>query len=293
MSLSVQIGVLMSVACAFTATVGFLYKHRGASQSAEIEWRRPVSTSLALFRNRWYVLGILIAIGSWGFHVAALALAPISVVQSVIAGGLVLLTVVADRMFGHRVTRREWIGVALAALGLAFLAATLDGSGSGAHSDYDATTLGFFLAAVLAGAIGVAVVGSRTIHAGVALGASAGLFWAASDTAIKAASDGIGDQGIVAIVVSPLGLLVALASFAGLVASAKSLQIGKAVPVIAMTSVAANALTIASGPIVFGEPMPDDALGLTVRMLAFALVIFAAALTPAPVTATEPLPARA
>ena len=63
---------------------------------------------------------------SWGFHVAALALAPISIVQTVIAGGLVLLRVVADRLFGFTVTRREWIGVALTAAGLAFLAATLE-----------------------------------------------------------------------------------------------------------------------------------------------------------------------
>jgi len=286
MSVSVQIGVLMAVACAFTATVGFLYKHRGASQSAEIEWRRPISTSLALFRNRWYVLGILIAIGSWGFHVAALALAPISVVQSVIAGGLVLLTVVADRMFGHRVTRREWVGVALAALGLAFLAATLDGSGSGAHSDYDAATLGFFLVAVLAGAIGVAVVGSRTIHAGVALGASAGLFWAASDTAIKAQTGTFGEN-LVEVFIHPLVLLIVVASFIGLTVSAKSLQLGKAVPVIAMTTVAANALTIASGPIVFGDPLPEDTLGQIARVAAFVLVLGAAALTPAPVRAAE------
>jgi hypothetical protein len=286
MSVSVQIGVLMAVACAFTATVGFLYKHRGASQSAEIEWRRPISTSLALFRNRWYVLGILIAIGSWGFHVAALALAPISVVQSVIAGGLVLLTVVADRMFGHRVTRREWVGVALAALGLAFLAATLDGSGSGAHSDYDAATLGFFLVAVLAGAIGVAVVGSRTIHAGVALGASAGLFWAASDTAIKAQTGTFGEN-LVEVFIHPLVLLIVVASFVGLTVSAKSLQLGKAVPVIAMTTVAANALTIASGPIVFGDPLPEDTLGQIARVAAFVLVLGAAALTPAPVRAAE------
>ena len=104
------------------------------------------------------MLGIVIAIGSWGFHVGALALAPISLVQSVIAGGLVLLTVVADRLFAHNVTRREWIGVGLAALGLAFLAATLEGSGGGAHSDYEAATLAIFLAAVAALAIGVAVV---------------------------------------------------------------------------------------------------------------------------------------
>ena len=73
---------------------------------------------------------------SWGFHVAALALAPISLVQSVIAGGLVLVTVLADRVFGHEVSRREWIGVALTAAGLAFLAATLEGAGDSAHADY-------------------------------------------------------------------------------------------------------------------------------------------------------------
>ncbi len=81
--------------------------------------------------------------------------------------------------------------------------------------------------------------------------------------------------------------MIALASFAGMVVSARSLQIGKAVPVIAVTSVAANVFTIAAGPIVFDEPLPDDAAALTLRLLAFVLVIVAAALTPAPVAAAE------
>jgi hypothetical protein len=286
MSLSVQIGLLMSVATAFFAVVGFLYKHRGAVGSPPVEWRRPVSTSLALFRNRWYVLGIVIAIGSWGFHVAALALAPISLVQSVIAGGLVLLTVVADRLFAHSVTRREWIGVGLAALGLAFLAATLEGAGDSAHSDYDALTLGIFLFAVTVLAVTVAVAGHRGAHAGVALGASAGLFWAVSDTAIKAQTSTFGEN-VLTVFIHPLVLVIIVASFIGLTVSAKSLQIGKAVPVIAMTTVAANALTIIAGPIVFSDPVPDDSLGLIARIAAFVLVIGAAALTPAPIRAAE------
>jgi hypothetical protein len=89
---------------------------------------------------------------------------------------------------------------------------------------------------------------------------------------------------------SPLAAVVALASFAGLVVSARSLQIGKAVPVIAVTSVAANLFTIAAGPVVFGEPLPDTSQGVITRLLAFALVISAAALTPAPVRAAEPDP---
>ncbi len=291
LSLSVQIGLLFAVATAFASVLGFLYKHRGAVASPDVEWSRPVRSSLVLFKNPWYTLGIVIATVGWGFHVAALSLAPISLVQSVIAGGLVLLTVTADRLFAHSVTRREWIGVGLAALGLAFLAATLDGAGSEAHSDFESARLISFLVAVSIAAGVVGYFGQKTHHAGVALGASAGLLWATSDTAIKAASDGLGSESALAIVVSPLALLILVYSIVGLIVSAKSLQIGKAVPVIAITSVAANGFTIAAGPLVFEEPLPDDTLGFTVRILAFALVIVAAALTPAPVRAVEAEPA--
>jgi hypothetical protein len=286
MSLSVQLGLALALATAFSSVLGFLYKHRGAVASPVVELRRPISTSLALFRSRWYVLGLVIATASWGLHVAALSLAPISLVQSVIAGGLVLLTVTADRLFAHEVTRREWIGVALAALGLAFLAATLSGTGSEAHSDYQVARLVPWIAGVAALAALAATASARSANTGALLGASAGLFWAASDTSIKALSGQLGD-GAAAVLANPLAGVIALASAAGLVVSARSLQLGKAVPVIAITSVAANVFTIAAGPIVFGEPLPDTSLGVVVRILAFGLVIAAAALTPAPVHAVE------
>ena len=223
--------------------------------------RRPVRTSLALFRSRAYTLGILIASGSWAFHVGALALAPISLVQSVIAGGLVLLTVTADRLFAHKVTRREWIGVGLAALGLAFLAATLEGGADEAHSDYEAADLALWSAR------------SRRRPSGSRRPPGSPR---ARRSALRRLGGpllgGVGhlDQGASAATWAtsrrwrsspPLALVIALASFAGLVVSARSLQIGKAVPVIAVTSVAANVFTIAAGPIVFEEPLPDDTLG--------------------------------
>jgi multidrug transporter EmrE-like cation transporter len=286
MSISVQLGLLLAIATAFSSILGFLYKHRGAVASPAVDLRRPVRSSLALLRSRWYLLGLAVATASWGLHVGALSLAPISLVQSVIAGGLVLLTVTADRLFAQRVTRREWVGVALAALGLAFLAATLGGTGHSAHSDYDPGRLVPWIGGLAAIALAVAVAGGRGARAGTLLGVSAGLFWAASDTSIKALSDHLGD-GAASILLSPLAAFVALASFAGLVVSARSLQIGKAVPVIAVTSVAANVFTIAAGPIVFGEPLPDTSLGVALRMLAFALVVSAAALTPAPTRAAH------
>ena len=269
--------------------LGFLYKHRGAVESPEVEMRRPIRTSLALFRSPWYTLGILVAMAGWGFHVGALALAPISLVQSVIAGGLVLLTVTADRLFAHEVSRREWVGVGLAALGLAFLAATLEGTGDEAHSDYETLRIIVYLFVVSGAAVAIATLARDNPREGVMLGASAGLFWAASDTSIKALSGELGDVGAAAILFSPLALVIVLGSAAGLVVSARSLQLGKAVPVIALTSVAANALTIAAGPLVFEEPLPESPLGVVVRLSAFVLVIAAAALTPAPISAAEHL----
>src|SRR5206468_8233785 len=137
-------------ATALCSVVGFLLKYRGAIDAPAVSWRRPVRSSLELFRSRLYTIGILVATGSWALHVAALSLAPISLVQTVIAGGLVLLTVVADRVFGLVVTRREWVGVALTAAGLATLAATLDGVGDSARGTWGTGPLALYtgLAAV-------------------------------------------------------------------------------------------------------------------------------------------------
>jgi hypothetical protein len=283
MSPSVTLGLLLALLTAFGSVAGFLYKFRGARRAPDVDLRRPVRSSIALFRSPLYSLGILIALGGWGLHVAALSLAPISLVQSVIAGGLVLLTFVAERLFGIPVTRREWIGVALMAAGLAFLAATLHGDANSAHSRYDPTTL-----AIYVGVLGVSglVLAALRPRSGMVLAVSAGLLWAASDTSIKALSSHLGKLGI-GVLIHPLAFVILIASLVGLVISARSLQLGDAVPVIALTSAAANLTTIAAGPIAFSEHLPSGGFALVVRLLAFALVIAAASLTPPPTVGRE------
>jgi hypothetical protein len=164
------------------------------------------------------------------------------------------------------------------ALGLAFLAATLSGDTSNAHSHYNPTTLAIFVVAVgLAGLVVAAVARGRANG----LAVSAGLLWAASDTSIKALSSHLHKLGA-GVLIHPLAPVILVASLLGLLISARSLQLGDAVPVIALTSVAANMTTIAAGPITFGEPLPSGHLALVIRLLAFVLVVVAAALTPPP-----------
>ena len=80
MSVSVDIGLALALLTAFGSVAGFLYKFRGAREAPSVELMHPWRSTVELFRSPLYSLGIAIALGSWGFHVGALALAPISLV---------------------------------------------------------------------------------------------------------------------------------------------------------------------------------------------------------------------
>jgi drug/metabolite transporter (DMT)-like permease len=286
--MTLQLGILLALLCAFATNLAFLYKHRGACAAPSVDWRHPGRSAAGLFRSKWFAIGMAVATGAWVLHVAALALAPLSVVQAVISGGLVFLTVLAERCFGFSVGRRQWMGVGLTAAGLALLAATLPASG-GAHAGYSSAAMIAFESGLLG--VGMLLVfshkfGARNEHHGVLLGTAAGILFGVSDVAIKALTGAVGDAGVLGLVSPWLAFTVA-ASVVAFYASARGLQKGEAVPVITLTSAAANVSAISGGIIVFGDPMPSDPVGIVVQTTAFVLVIVAAALTPAPLRAAE------
>jgi len=148
------------------------------------------------------------------------------------------------------------------------------------------------LEATLFGLGGLLIMGPRmggpVEHHGVMLGAAAGILFGVSDTAIKALTGISGAHGLLGLALSPWLLVALSASVVAFYASARGLQDGQAVPVIAVTGTAANISGIAGGILVFGDPMAGSPLGVTLQALAFVLVIVAAALMPAPLRAAGP-----
>ena len=281
--MTVQLGIFFALLCALATNLGFLFKYRGACDAPDVEWRHPLRSAIGLWRQPWFAIGMLVALVAWIFHVLAMSLAPLSIAQAVIAGGLVMLTVLAERFFGFSLGRRQWAGVACTSLGLALLAVTLPHSG-GAHSSYSLAGMVAFEAGLLA--VGTLLVlspklGAHHDHHGVLLGAAAGVLFGVSDVAIKALSGGIGHHGAMGLL-SPWMITCVLSSVIAFYSSARAFQTGAAVPVITVTSAAANVSAIIGGIVVFGDPMPTDPLGLVVEGLAFALVVVAAWLMPAP-----------
>jgi drug/metabolite transporter (DMT)-like permease len=287
-------GILLALACALTTNVGFLYKHRGACAAPPVDIRRPLVGARALFASPLFTVGWVIGAGAWVFHVAAMSIAPLSLVQAVLAGGMVLLAIMAERMLGCRIGRRQWIGLAATTLGLVLLGFTLPAV-HGARSQFSMPgMIGFEAALVTAGTLLILgpSMGAPQQHHGYMLGAASGILFGVSDVAIKAISGMIGASGALGLL-SPWTLLCAAASVAAFYSSATSLQDRDAVPVITVTGAAANLAGIVGGFIVFGDPLPAGPVSLIVQCFAFALVLCAAWLMPAPVRAASPAPAPA
>jgi multidrug transporter EmrE-like cation transporter len=289
-SLAVAVGLACALLSALATNLAFLFKHRGAVAAPDVEMRHPVRSAVGLFRSRWWSIGWAVAAVAFALHVAALTLAPLSVGQAVLAGGLVFLAVLAERFFGFQLGPRQWTGIGLVAVSLTALTLTGGGGGGDAHSGY--SLAGMIVFEGIAVGVGVLLVTSHLIeriHAqpGLLLGIAAGLGFGISDVAIKALSGDLEDGPIGLL--SPWSVIIVTAAVFSFYASARSLQIGDGVAVIAVTSVAANLSTIVAGLAVFGDRLGNDALVIGVRLVAFALILVGAALIPAPVRAGEAL----
>ena len=286
--MTVQIGLLLALGCALATNLAFLWKHKGAIAAPDVNIRRPLASARGLFASKWWTIGFGVALVAWILHVVALALAPISLVQAVISGGLVFLAVLADRWFGFELGRREWMGVALTAVGLAFLGLTVQTGSGGSHSSYSISGMIAFEGAMIF--LGAILLISHRVEGlrhrrGLLLGAAAGILFGVSDISIKALTGTV--PGDLLSIISPWTMVAIVASIAAFYASARGLQVGEGVSVIAFTSVAANLSAILGGILVFGDPMGGDPFEAVARGMAFAMVLAATALMPAPMRAAR------
>ncbi len=282
------IGIGLALASALATNVAFLLKQRGAVLAPPVSAAHPLRSAAGLFSSKWFAVGWAVAVGAWALHVGALALAQLSSVQAVLAGGLVFLAVLAERYFGFHLGRRQWIGVIVTAVGLAVIALT-GGSQAGDSGGYALAALITVECAVFALAVALAVISThrRILQAteGLLLGAAAGALFGVSDIAIKYLSHAA--HGGVLELVSPWTFAALAASVIAFYASARGLQLGPGVEVIAITSIAANLTAIVGGILVFRDPVGTGAVAITGRLIAFCLVVAGAALMPAPMRAAR------
>ncbi len=274
-----QLGIALALIAALMTNCASLLKHRGCHRTEAVSIRRPLRSARALAGSRWFAAGWGLAAVAWLIHVAALSMAPISIVQAVLAGGAVTLAVLSQRLFGDPVERQQWLALLLGGFGLALLALTLPQL-HGSHSEFTPGAILGFEGGLALIASGLAL-GHRSprlaARRGVLLAVLAGTLIAFAGVAIK----GLFGAGEVSIAV--LAPWIALTVVCGVMAQyavVAALQGGQAIETIGLIGLVANATQIAGGVLVFGDPLSADPLGIALQATAFAMVCGSALLLP-------------
>jgi hypothetical protein len=285
----VQVGIALALVAALMTNLASLLKHRGCHRAAPIRIRQPLRSARTLAGSRWFAAGWALAAIAWLIHVAALSMAPISLVQAVLAGGAVTLAVISQRIFGDPVERQQWLALLLGGTGLALLALTVPQLHGSSHSEFSVGAIVGFEGGLALLASGLAL-GHRSprlaARRGVLLAVLAGTLIAFAGIAIKGL---LGAEGVSIALIAPwIGLTVlcgALAQYAVVAA----LQGGQAIETIGLIGLVANATQIAGGVLVFGDPLSADPLGVALQATAFAMVCTSALLLPSR-TVRQPAP---
>jgi hypothetical protein len=273
-SLSAQTVVALLLALASTAltNVAYLREHDAAAALPALSLRRPLHSVQVLLTDRSWLIGFALESSGFALYVAALALAPLTLVQSIAAGGIGILAFVSARMRRQSLGRHELAGVLISMLGLLALAVSLAG-GTAEGAGGSTFEILLWLAATAAAAVIALVLGRRFGALAVAEGLAGGLFFSIGDISVKVATQGGARAAFAVGVIAGYSL--------GTLFLQLGYQKGGALTVAGLATLLTNALPIAAGTVVLGEPVPSGVFG-GLRIAAFAAVTLGAILLARP-----------
>jgi hypothetical protein len=273
MSVDMAIAFVLALASTTLASLAYLREHDAAAALPALTLRHPLQSLRLLLTDRSWLLGFAMESGGFLLYAAALALAPLALVQSIAAGGIGLLAFLSVRLAGGRLGSRRLVGVIVAVVGLIALAISLvNGSGGEGHSGSTLAVL-LWIGATAALAATVVAIGRPTLGVAVANAVAGGLFFSIGDISTKLATQG----GVRIAFVLPLILGYTL----GTSLLQLGYQAGAALTVAGLATLLTNVLPILAGTIVLEEPVPSGALG-ALRVLAFVAVTVGAVLLARP-----------
>ena len=273
MSAQTAVALLLALASTTLTNVAYLREHDAAAALPALSLRRPLHSVQALLTDRSWLAGFALETGGFALYVAALALAPLTLVQSVAAGGIGILAFVSARMRRRRLGRHELVGVLVSMLGLLALAVSLAGGGTGEGTGGSTFEIVLWLAATAGAAVIALALGGRFGGLAVAEGVAGGLFFSIGDISVKVATQGAARAAFAVGVVVGYSLGTAFLQL--------GYQKGGALTVAGLATLLTNALPIAAGSVVLGEPVPSGGFG-AVRIVAFVAVTLGAILLAQP-----------
>jgi len=259
-------GLILALLAALALNAGFFVQHGATNTMVSLSIRHPLTSARLLVSDRQWMLGYAAGWIGWGLYIAALALAPLSLVQAVSAGGVGVLAILAHQ-FGTPLQGRERWGAGIAVVGLVLLGVSLTGTVPTARPAHLVPLLvAIVVGAALAGVLALAV--ARKFRPGASLGCAAGLLFGVGDLATKGAVSGVG-----LLFVPVLAVCTALA----FVTLQLSFQRGRVLETAGLSTLVNNMIPIAGGLAIFHDSLPHGLAGVA-RLASFVAVVAGAVL---------------
>jgi drug/metabolite transporter (DMT)-like permease len=268
MTPAIAIALVLALSSTTLVNLAYLRESAAASALAPLSPRRPAASVQTLLTDRRWMIGFAMETSGFGLYVAALALAPLALVQSVGAGGIGLLALGSARTGSRRLSPREALGAAISVLGLLFLALSLIGGDTQGAPGSSVAIVAWLVGTAALAAL-VLLGGRPFVGTAAACGIAGGLLLSVGDISTKVSTQGGARIAFAATLIAGYALGTSLLQI--------GYQRGAALSVAGVATLLTNALPIAAGTVLLHEAVPGGALGV-LRILAFATVVTGAIL---------------
>jgi hypothetical protein len=266
MPLTAWVGLVLAFASALVTNIAYSFEHDAAVALPPLSPRRPFHSVRYLLHDRRWLKAFGTETAGWLMYVAALRLAPLALVQSIVASGVAVLAFVTARGHPGRLARRERFAVVLALIGLVLLGLSLIGKDT---NDHHPPALGIIVwLAACGGAAAFLILIPTHFGRAASLGLATGLLFAIGD--ISAKLIGYGGAWLFALI----SLIIGYGLGTSVLQSAY--QKGDALTAAGTATLVTNAVPIVAGFVLFGETLPHG-IRAAAQLTAFACLIASAA----------------
>ena len=297
-------GLALALLATTAYNSGLIVEKQALLRLPAINGRRVVSLVLTVGTSPRWLAGFALMLCGLGFQVLALTLAPVTVVQPVMASGVAVVLVLSRLVLREHLGRGEYACVAVMALSVIVLALSAGKAEVGhqfSAAAAAAVAIPSVLIALAAGSSGLRA-GARK-HGppvtGVSYGIATGLLYGVAALAIKALSGALLHRHgaaalLIAVLSSPYLYVMAACSAAGLLLFQTALQRCRISIVAPVSNVLGSIYFMVVGTWLFHERLPAEPGLLVLRLVGIVIACCVVALLSrrGDRRSTAPLPAR-
>jgi drug/metabolite transporter (DMT)-like permease len=278
-------GLALALLATTAYNSGLIVEKQALGRLPAISSRRVISLALTVGSSPRWLIGFALMLCGLAFQVLALTLAPVTVVQPVIASGVAVVLVLSRLVLREHLGRGEYACVAVMALSVILLALSAGSAAAEVGHRFGgwqaaAVAIPSVLLALAAGASALRA-GSRRHGppvSGVSYGVATGLLYGVAALAIKALSGALlhrhGAAAIlIAVVSSPYLYVMAGCSAAGLLLFQTALQRCRIAIVAPVSNVLGSIYFMVAGTWLFHERLPSDPVLLSLRLVGIVIAV--------------------